>query len=420
MPSGAGAGMAAARADSLFILADDLTGAADCAIGAALAGLKSVVLLEPDDGGAQGDVVSVDSDTRHRPAAEARAVNAELWRARAAPRRLFYKKIDSTLRGNFAAEMTALTGAGIAIVAPAYPATGRCTRDGRVLVGGVPLELTETWANEGMRGEANLVAMLRAEGLAAVNLPLPVVRGGLRGELAGLVAGGQVQAVVCDAENDGDLAAIAAASVGLPVYWVGSAGLAAHLPGAAGMRGGAEPPEVSVDGPILAVIGSLSAVSRAQAQRLQSRAGLACFVAAPATLRAGDADARWLELRDAVGRTLDAGRDLMIRIGAEERNDLAQGRVLSASLGRLLGPLAGRVGALLATGGETARAVLSTFGIRALRVVRAIEPGVPLSVSMAGRPIPVVTKAGAFGSPAALLRAYDELAIIRGDREPAA
>jgi uncharacterized protein YgbK (DUF1537 family) len=399
-------------ADSMFILADDLSGAADCAIGAAKAGLKSVVVF---DGAprVQAQVLAVDADSRHVAPALARAINAALWLSGAAPRCLFYKKIDSTLRGNFAAEMTALTGAGVAIVAPAFPATGRTTRNARVLIDGVALERTEIWANEGMTGEADVVAMLSAQGLAACSVGLPMVRGDLRAELARRVAGARVQAIVCDAETDADLAAVAAASVGLPVYWVGSAGLAAHLPRAAGIEGHAESPGLVVAGPILTVVGSLSALSREQARTLETQADIASIVAAPQVLRTGEAHPMWQPLRESAAAALGAGRDLMIRTGREEHNDLAHGRAICESMARLLAPLMAGVGALVATGGETARALLSASGVHGLQVLREIESGVPLSVTLGPRPIPVVTKAGAFGSPAALLDAYHVLAGIR-------
>ena len=126
------------RADSMFILADDLSGAADCAVGGVRAGLTSVVLLD-DSACGPAQVIAIDADTRHRSPRVSRAVNAALWRSHSAPGRLFYKKIDSTLRGNFATDMSALAGAGVAIVAPAFPASGRTTRDGRVFVNGEPL-----------------------------------------------------------------------------------------------------------------------------------------------------------------------------------------------------------------------------------------------------------------------------------------
>ncbi len=206
-----------------------------------------------------------------------------------------------------------------------------------------------------------------------------MVRAGLRAELSRAVSAGRVQAIVCDAQTDADLAAIAAASVGLPVYWVGSAGLAAHLPDAAGIEGRARLPDVGVAGPILVVVGSLSAVSRRQALSLEAGAALASFVASPRILRAGAPDPRWQALRDSVSQALLAGGDVMIRIEGEGGGELAQGQVLCDSLARLLAPSASGVGALIATGGETARSVLSALGVNGLQMLREIEPGVPLS-----------------------------------------
>ncbi len=404
--------MISAMADSMFILADDLSGAADCAIGAAKAGLKSVVVFE-QNASVSAQVVAVDADTRHRSATEAGLINQKLWQAQTSPNRLFYKKIDSTLRGNFAAEMAALTEAGVAIVAPAFPRTGRTTSNGKVWIKGVALECTEIWANEHMTGEADIVEILRRQGLNAVNVPLHIIRGDLRTELSRLVSEQHVQAVVCDALEDADLARIAAASVGLNVYWVGSAGLAAHLPQAAGLAGQTQLPTLSVAGSILTVVGSISEVSRQQAEILAAGAKMAVFVPTPDVLRGGETDPRWHALRSAMGQAMQRAEDVLILTGLDKDHDLSQGHVLCESLGRLLIPLAGNVGALIATGGETARALLPTFGAAALQLVREIEPGVPLSVTIGPRSIPVVTKAGAFGSPNALLNCYCALSAVR-------
>jgi uncharacterized protein YgbK (DUF1537 family) len=405
------------RADSMFILADDLSGAADCAVGGAKAGLKSIVLLDHSaDGPAEVEsahVFAVDADSRYSTPGASRAINLALWRSHSAPGRLFYKKIDSTLRGNFATDTSALVGAGIAIVAPAFPRAGRTVRQGRAFVKGVPLERTEIWSNEQMFGEAELVTMLRAGGVSALNVPLETVRGDLRRELARLVSEGQVQAVVCDAEEDDDLAAIAGASVGLPAYWVGSAGLVAHLLRAAGLEGHASPPRLAINAPILTVVGSLSAVSRGQADVLECHANLSVFAPAPEALRTGEGHPLWQSLRDQVGQALSAGKDVMIRTGVERHDDLAGGRVLCESLGRLLMAAAPRFGALVATGGETARALLVALGVQGLQLVREVEPAIPLSLALGRRSFPVITKAGAFGSSAALLECYLELAAIR-------
>ena len=79
---------------------------------------------------------------------------------------------------------------------------------------------------------------------------------------------------------------------------------------------------------------------------------------------------------------------------------------LAAALGLLLGRQLGRFGALVATGGETARAILGAAGAQALCIRQEIEPGVVLSD---GGRLPVVTKAGAFGEPDSLVRAVEIL-----------
>lgn len=400
------------RASSIFILADDLSGAADCAVGGTRAGLKSVVLL---DGSVAEppDVVAVDADSRYRTPEESRAVNHAIWRAHAAPGRLFYKKIDSTLRGNFATDTAALVAAGVAIVAPAFPNVGRTTRYGRVVVDGVPLERTGIWSNEPIQGEADIVAMLRSAGASALNVSLETVRGDLRAALARLVWDGQVQALVCDAETDDDLGAIAAASDGLPVYFVGSAGLLPHVIRAAGLEGRAEPPHLAFAGAIVTVVGSLADASRRQVRALESREGVATFELAPEVLRARDDHPAWHQSRDQLEQALSAGGDAIIRTAVAEHVDIAEGRVLCESLGQWLAASAPRVGALVVTGGETARAVLMAMGVRGLHLAREVAPGIALSLTLGERSIPVITKAGAFGSSSALLDCYRELAAIR-------
>ena len=70
-----------------------------------------------------------------------------------------------------------------------------------------------------------------------------------------------------------------------------------------------------------------------------------------------------------------------------------------------------RVGALIATGGETARAVLAASNITGLRLLREVEPGVPLAVSTGARQIPVITKSGSFGNCATLAHCVQ---VLRG------
>jgi 4-hydroxythreonine-4-phosphate dehydrogenase len=124
----------------------------------------------------------------------------------------------------------------------------------------------------------------------------------------------------------------------------------------------------------------------------------------PAVLHTGAGTADWNTWRMAVETAMAAGRDTVILLGSEGHVDLAEGLPLCLALGALVAPSLHRAGAVVATGGETARAVLSAFGTRGLRLVGELEAGVPISPVVGGRGLPVITKAGAFGHPDTLLR----------------
>ena len=84
-----------------LIVADDLTGAADCAAQALRHGLTAAVALRPDTG-VEADVLALDLDTRQ---GGARAAYAATRDAAASGAPLLYVKLDSLLRGQTAREV---------------------------------------------------------------------------------------------------------------------------------------------------------------------------------------------------------------------------------------------------------------------------------------------------------------------------
>jgi 4-hydroxythreonine-4-phosphate dehydrogenase len=105
------------------------------------------------------------------------------------------------------------------------------------------------------------------------------------------------------------------------------------------------------------------------------------------------------------------GRDVLVTLSQATRGHSADGLHFCRRLAALLAPALPHAGGLIATGGETARAVLSTAGIDALQLSDEIEPGMPLlHARLAGRVLPVVTKAGGFGAPGSLHAAWQRLA----------
>jgi uncharacterized protein YgbK (DUF1537 family) len=399
-----------------LILADDLAGAADCAVAFARRGLETVVSwgtgMDED-----ATVLAIDVDSRALSASEAaaRQVAAQTARWRSGMR--LYKKIDSTLRGQPAAELAAQLAAlaagaqrpPLAVVAPAFPAAGRHTRDGRIVVDNRPLEQTALWARDHTYDSARLPDVLASAGLTAEMIALDAGRMGAGRVLARMQDAWQhgIAAVVCDSVTEADLAIIAAASLQLSeVVWVGSAGLAAALAAQAepkGCRGQVAAP----GGPVLIVVGTLAEASRRQARSLADSGMVAPVTLTPSVL-AGRQEPAWRAARTALGDALATGRDVLLEIGAETFEP-GQSTTLTSALAELVAEVAPTVGAFVITGGQTARTLLSRLGAYGIRLIDEIEPGVPLGVTSGRLRVPVVTKAGAFGDADTLRRCLARL-----------
>ncbi|SJN14591.1 4-hydroxythreonine-4-phosphate dehydrogenase [Halomonas citrativorans] len=393
-------------------MADDLTGTADSAIGCARAGLTTAVVLGADHIEC-ADAVAIDLDSRGESAAEAARRHRQAlftWQGRF---HFLYKKVDSTLRGNAAAEVASLVAiGGMAIVAPAYPATGRTTHGGRQYLDGIPIEETEVWTNEGIQGRADLVEMFNAAALKTATFNLAALGQDDDNVVAALIAHREsgVQTLVCDAESDADLARLAALSTRLDgVFWVGSAGLGDHLPAALGLVGTREPiPTLAAAPHTLIVIGSMSAISHQQADRLlESIEALTLIEIDAIDLRADAHESAFQTLEMRIDEALEQKRDVMVRLRQGNDRNAAEGPALSLALARLLSPRLERVERLIATGGATARALLVGADVTQLTLLDAPDTGMArlLAETSTGR-LEVITKAGGFGDSSAFERIW--------------
>ncbi|MFZ4720947.1 MAG: four-carbon acid sugar kinase family protein [Ilumatobacteraceae bacterium] len=251
-------------------------------------------------------------------------------------------KIDSTLRGHWPAE---LAGRGRTLMVPAWPAMGRTCTDGVVHVHGAP------------------VAAVRDRLPAAMLLP------GVDALDAWLVAGDGIAAV--DVPDTATLHAVAAAVArhaaanGDDLLLAGPAGAvgALHLARFGGSPAPPPPVDVASAGPALVVCGSATEVSVEQVRRLRAaRPDVDVGIAPPA----------------------DGPLDPAVAAG------------LAADVRHRWSHLA--VAVLI--GGDTAAAVLGT----APRLVGGhAAPGMPWSLDEHGGGPLVVTKAGGFGGPDALV-----------------
>ncbi len=426
--------------NSMIVIADDLTGAADCAAASAGHGIRATVLLhspalqDAEDQWPRCEILSIDANTRALSAAQAAAAAADVVRLCAMhgvleAGCLLFKKLDSTLRGNWAAELAAVRHAcgrleqrrekPRVILAPALPAQGRTTVDGRQRVHGRPVEETDFWEQDARGTEATIAALLNQAGLSCRMVDSASVRAGANGLRRAMQRlAREADVLVCDAETDDDLRRIAEASVRLEgrTLWAGSAGLAWHLPQAAGIAGagaGAEQ-RTFADGPTLFVVGTRAAAACRQAGILAEEPGVVTVRVTPSALLTSRADSA------AIVEGLRSGHDVLVRVDEAERCPAHQATLLTRALAKTIAPSAALLSGLVATGGETARAIFDELGIRRLRLLGEVEPGLPFALAEGWpRALPVLTKAGGFGSAGTLVRCREFLRKLQRGSAPA-
>ena len=136
---------------SIGIIADDLTGAGDSALQFFMKGSNTEIVFEPKEEFKNHLNVStwaISTETRNE---DAKVAAEKVWETAVKFQNNlkienFYKKIDSTLRGNVAIETLSMLdaiGYDAAIIAPAFIQEGRMTIGGYQLLKGVPIERTD-------------------------------------------------------------------------------------------------------------------------------------------------------------------------------------------------------------------------------------------------------------------------------------
>ncbi|MGB8859527.1 MAG: four-carbon acid sugar kinase family protein [Ilumatobacteraceae bacterium] len=319
------------------VAADDRTGAFEvAALFAASAGPVTVTVGRPVDG-----PCVVDLGSRGLDAAVASAAAAAIEYA---PSGWSAHKMDSTLRGNWVAEVRARQArrGGRVVVLPGWPALGRTCVDGVVHVHGSPIGSVLDHLPE-----ASLVRTVAA--------------------LGEWLAGG-ASVAVCDVPDSAAMQAMASVVAGVEgVLIVGPAGpLGAAF--AARCEVTTPVPTPPLDDAVLVVCGSANPVSRSQVERLA--------VACP--------DVTILTAPDAEGP---------LHVGVA--NELAASSHEVAS--RL------RPATIVLLGGDTAAAYL---GDAPRLVGGTVAAGMPWSRDADGGGPLVITKAGGFGGPDALVMLF--------------
>lgn len=346
---------------------------------------------------ADADVLSVTTNSRHGTNDESRRIITSLqpWLAELQPD-LLIKKIDSTLRGNVAQESAALNEVfrkNQLVVCPAVPAQNRFVIDGQVVVEGRPL--SETAYASDIRSPAPKQSL---KALFEGRLPGWTVRTESPAEPSGAFSAPDRKCIIiCDAAEDDDLLNIVRrrqTSLQQTLF-VGASGLTRALARVCCRTDGKRDGDGrKTAGPTLFLIGSLAVATAKQLARLTEVKGVTLF---QLTGAAPLPDGRLQSVND-------AGQDHIFVIKAPAKSDQAASpdpALVVSALARSAVRLAVRtnLATIVATGGDTAQALLAALEADQVTVAGEIRPGVVFGRAVCRHgDYNLVTKAGGFGS----------------------
>lgn len=408
-----------------LILADDLTGAADCAIAYCRRGTEATVgwgtTFPSKENRTQ--IFSFNTDGRELPSKDSAALQEKCLENLWSEGVFLFCKIDSTLRGQPAAIIAQTaqflkkkTGRGIGVLAPAFPATGRITKGGKIIVNGVPLESTELWQRDHTYPTSDMKQIIEDAGLTAFVIGLDKLRSSeeaLSQYIAELENSADYPVFIFDAETEEDLQRIASvfSRADASHFFIGSAGLAHAFAARCALAPRDAQTAVRMDGGVMIVVGSLANASRCAAKELLSTRDIKHFPISPELLLSGGAELD--EIANNISQTLQNSGDILVEITMGENIDMSMGSQLAKNLSNVLKNVAPHLAGFAATGGETASFLMDSFGINGIELSDEIEAGVSLGLTRGETKVPVATKAGAFGDENSLVRIFDRLTLIR-------
>ncbi|KGQ32159.1 four-carbon acid sugar kinase family protein [Gallibacterium anatis] len=397
----------------IVVIADDLTGANDTAVQFYKKGLTvdMVFALQQVNESNASDVLVINTDSRSLMIENAQKRIFAIGEHLNLEQKQIYKKVDSTLRGNIGAELEAclsVSDRNVAIFCPALPSANRIVKDGVCFVDGKPLLETEFATDPKTPVISSNVNKIIAN---QTNIPVVIVNMDLfsESEIIQQIKNRQFNKTIFsfDAKNDDDLKKISQIikKIDFPIIASGSSGLAKYVFS-----------KSLSDLPVLFVIGSMSKKINEQVELLRSEMVID-FISINAERLLVDQQYQLSLIKDMSLILLNKNNLIIKTEGSSEvrgkidelcekfsltRVELGEriGDSLSSLVVSLLNNIDKSISGLFLTGGDIAMKVIKELKLSNYHIAGEIESGVPYGYfsdnDFSG--IPIITKAGAFGS----------------------
>lgn len=416
----------------IVVVADDFTGANDTGVQFSKQKQKSIVIINNDHIARtllNCDVLVIDTESRFYDSKKAYIKACETGGIlKNQPVQCIYKKLDSTFRGNPGAEIAGLMDSmdiRHTVLAAAFPANNRITKNGMVYINGELLEKTE-FANDPRNPvkESFIPKIISGQTDKSIGLVnYRDIRAGCRHlaeKLHHLFKNG-IEIIVFDVldNNDLDMIASVTASMEERILFAGSTGFAEFV---------SKYPDNDTGKKISVVIaGSVSDVTRRQIDFANEKLPLTLIDADVENLLSGNRQKEKMRILDIVSGSSGNGKDVIIRsapsgesvagsIEYGEKSGLSAAEI-SEIISGFLGDVAGEIienvplSGIILTGGDTAISAVKALNISGTVIQEEILPGIPYGhfIEKKYSSIAVVTKAGGFGSEDALCKILEFL-----------
>lgn len=419
------------KREKIAVIADDLTGATDTGVQFTKANLVTIMMTDLEFTHSiisRADVLTVNTETRSMNSSDSFGrVHDTICKLRKYGINQFFKKVDSTLRGNPGAEIEAAMDAGnyqLAIVAPAAPRNNRLIMNGICLINGVPLKDTESGRDlitpvktssvleiicEQYDGKVGLVGIniIRQGSDAVMQYTEKLYKDGFR-------------VVVFDTETSEDLnllAHIPFQDITRALY-VGSSGLAEYIiepsdKRCAGLKINSER--------IVFLIGSLMETSIMQAN-IAVKSGRANEIIVNVDMIFENEQQEEARVLTCFSELMKKPQHIIIRTNnsMQTQSELMSANTDITDCSEKIALFNGRItkkiislhgiSNIFTTGGDTFLKTVRTMDIKGLELKDEVLPGIPLGSAIdkeTGKTLNFITKSGGFGNRDTLLGIMD-------------
>ncbi|WP_434131878.1 hypothetical protein KIAC18_003706 [Sporomusa sphaeroides] len=414
--------------ERLAIIADNLIGANDAGVQFRKFGFSTQVVLnhlELISHCAGVDVISVNTNSRTLSAEVAYdRVNQVATALHKLGFKQFYKKIDSTLRGNIIEELQGMMDAlalTLAVIVPSYPAHGRIVENGY-------LQLVQEWGDSSVPVPVGYIpSIIRCSpSIPVAVIGLDDVRQGekrLVQKITALHTAG-IRVIAIDAVTEVDLRNIAVAlcRLSVPYLAAGSSGLAGSMPIAWKV---VNQETMSMRQGTMVIAGTLNQVTAEQITSMLDYPNTELIIIQSAAIYDGQVAEEQARVMTSIGSSLHSGRIPVVVIDTllESRNNTdalslsvqvqKHGNTVTALLGQIAKETAEQHGLcnLVISGGGTATRICQTLDITAIDLERELLAGIPIGKAVGGNcdGLHLVTKAGGFGKKNSLRKVLELL-----------